>query len=103
LSSSASPLEPLASGLSPLACSTALSPLAWSLSGTATQVLSILEANTPPIDRDGTWPKTARAFSSALRRIAPNLREFGVTVEFARSSDRAHARVISIMREAQHL
>jgi hypothetical protein len=55
--------------------------------GTATDLLRILkeragEQATSPTNQKG-WPKNGRALSGALRRIAPNLRAVGVSVEFA--------------------
>lgn len=59
-------------------------------SGTATELLAAL--NTCIYDRNVTrqssWPKNARAVSSALRRLAPNLRETGIDVNFHRSGTR---------------
>lgn len=51
--------------------------------GTATELLKWLQ----PIADDATkrqrqWPKTGKALSDSLRRLAPNLRTMGVEVEF---------------------
>ena len=51
--------------------------------GTATQLLSALETRVSEQTRKlKSWPKDGRALSNALRRLAPNLRESGVSVEF---------------------
>jgi hypothetical protein len=44
-------------------------------------------------------PKNARALSAALRRLAPNLRALGVTITFARDSDKLRTRRIAIRDE----
>jgi len=66
----------------------------------ATRFLDALKQLTDPRHRrDACWPKSPRALSSALRRLAPALRTMGLDVHFVRTSDRAHARVISIRRQ----
>ena len=42
------------------------------------------------------WPKTVRAFSDELRRIAPQLRTRGISVEFGRTKT---SRFITIRAE----
>jgi hypothetical protein len=54
--------------------------------GTATELGEALAALVgEEVTRRRTWPGTPRSLSSAVRRIAPNLRELGVEVEFVRS------------------
>ena len=51
--------------------------------GTASQLLSDLDTHIKEQTRKlKSWPKDGRALSNALRRLAPNLRESGVSVEF---------------------
>lgn len=47
----------------------------------------LLEALTPA-EPPKTWPRTARALSGHLRRVAPALRRNGVNVEFTRGKER---------------
>lgn len=65
--------------------------------GTAAQLLEALEmkAGIEALGRrpEG-WPKSARALSGTLRRIAPNLRAIGVEVAFGVRVDRDNARGI---------
>ncbi|MEX0885877.1 MAG: hypothetical protein WD009_05510 [Phycisphaeraceae bacterium] len=51
-----------------------------SWSGTATELLTLVEAHHSDEAQRGRlgWPKSARALSSALRRLAPNLRAIGI-------------------------
>lgn len=54
---------------------------AWE--GTAIELLAEMNrwrGNTPP---PREWPESGRAMGSALRRLAPNLRAIGISVEFA--------------------
>jgi len=51
------------------------------------------------VRRGRDWPSGPRALSSALRRIAPNLRAPGVTVDFSRDSSAARRRIIRIRPE----
>ena len=52
--------------------------------GNASQLLNRLNERTPEPDRKigHDWPKNARQLSSQLRRIAPNLRRLGVSIDF---------------------
>ena len=50
--------------------------------------------------RDRTWPRSPRALSSVLRRLAPSLRTMGVEVEFDRVSGVNRVREITIRRGA---
>ncbi len=57
--------------------------------GTATQLLSSLEIHIGEQTRRlKSWPKDGRALSNALRRLAPNLRESGIAVEFKKERQR---------------
>src|SRR5262249_27838236 len=42
------------------------------------------------------WPKSSRALSGALRRLAPNLRVAGIEVAFDKESGRNSRRIITI-------
>jgi len=48
-----------------------------------------------------TWPKTARALSGIVKRLAPNLRQIGIEVEFTREADRQRRRLISLTRQSE--
>ena len=58
--------------------------------GTATALLSALNglARHDEVTRQKGWPKTPRVLSGHIRRIAPNLREAGIDVEFHHSGTR---------------
>jgi hypothetical protein len=60
--------------------------------GTAAQLMELITPDTPP----RTWPRSARAVSGALRRLAPALRSAGIAIEFTRSTDASHRRLITI-------
>ena len=66
--------------------------------GTATELYELLteKADEKVVHRK-TWPSGARALSAELKRLAPNLREVGIEVDFARSGKR---RVIRIAPES---
>jgi len=67
--------------------------------GTAAHVLEVLGLITPAeITRSAQWPKTPRAFSRVVRRIAPQLRLIGIDFRFDRGPD---ARLITISNVAQ--
>lgn len=67
--------------------------------GTATDLRLYLENRAPDrILRDRTWPRSPRALSSALRRLAPALRTLRVEVEFDRAAGDARVREITIRR-----
>jgi hypothetical protein len=58
-------------------------------SATASEMLPLLTRYAPKrLTRTSHWPKTPRALSSALRRIAPALRAVGTNITFDRSEDR---------------
>ena len=72
--------------------------------GTAQALLGVLDSRAG----DGTkrlksWPKTPRALSGAIRRLAPNLRRAGIDVMFERTSGTHSQRIITFLRtEAAH-
>lgn len=67
--------------------------------GTATELLeSLNQLVTDDKKKARNWPKNARGMSGALKRIAPNLRELDITVEFLRSSGRDRTRQIEIRK-----
>jgi uncharacterized protein YukE len=65
--------------------------------GTATELLDQLNERAADKLRKGrTWPKTGQALANAIRRVAPNLRQIGIEVEFARLNDRQRTRVVTL-------
>ena len=51
--------------------------------GTATELLALLNQKvSDETRRQKFWPKNGRALSGKLRRVAPNLRQIGISVEF---------------------
>ena len=65
--------------------------------GTATDLLAKLDTPAPDkVQSRRDWPKNARSLSGKLRRLAPNLREVGVSVEFAQTQGAASKRIIEI-------
>jgi hypothetical protein len=66
--------------------------------GTAGSLLRVLEGRVPTNERRGqAWLRSPRALSSALRRLATDLRRTGMRIVFDRRGH-AHARIISITR-----
>jgi hypothetical protein len=66
-------------------------------SGTATELLKQLGAAVgETAAKDRGWPKTARALSGTLRRLAPNLRALGVSVDFSRETTGQKRRLVSL-------
>jgi hypothetical protein len=65
--------------------------------GTATELLRALE---PMVDenarRSRSWPQIGRTLANTLRRLAPNLRQAGIAIEFERESSRGRKRLIAI-------
>jgi hypothetical protein len=58
----------------------------WTLS--ATEMLDQLADDVPPrVRASSRWPKSPRAFTNELRRIAPQLRTRGISVKFTRTLD----------------
>jgi putative DNA primase/helicase len=67
--------------------------------GTATELLSKLEALISPSQRDRRWPKDATRLSSHLRRLPPLLRPRGIEIDFGkRSADAARKRHLVIKK-----
>jgi hypothetical protein len=65
--------------------------------GTATALLKALtQVAEEAASKTSGWPKTERALSMALRRLAPNLRSTGVAITFDRTTDRSRTRIIGI-------
>ena len=70
--------------------------------GTAAELLGLLNQRVEDsIRRQRGWPTTARALSGALRRIAPNLRAGGISVDFLPRSGRQ--RRMAIRREPERI
>jgi hypothetical protein len=74
---------------------------AW-WSNTASELLSELErlADEKTV-KLRTWPKTARALSGIVKRLAPNMRAAGIDVEFGREPDRQRRRLITLTRQSE--
>jgi hypothetical protein len=67
---------------------------------TASDLLSLLARFAPrPIRQSAQWPKSPRALSSAIRRIAPQLRVIGIAVEFDRGATARIVRVSSLRND----
>jgi hypothetical protein len=65
--------------------------------GTSSDLLALLsESVEDRVLRLRSWPKTPKALSGELRRLAPNLRETGVSITFERTSRRRVVRVAQI-------
>lgn len=65
-------------------------------SGTASELLATLEkAVEEKIQKQHSWPRSPRAFSNVLRRLAPNLRASGIDIGFRRDG-RDRRRLITI-------
>lgn len=64
--------------------------------GTARDLLAELEARNGPerTKKLRDWPSNPQAIGKALRRIAPNLRQTGIDVQFNRSSGKGRRRLI---------
>lgn len=74
-----------------------------SFEGTATDLLEILDIHEGHLGKGNTkqrpngWPRNARSLSGQLRRIAPALRELGLTIELdQRTGDKHRRRMIRI-------
>lgn len=69
--------------------------------GTATELLKELSLKAhETVRRQRSWPKNARSLSSALRRLAANLREVGLQIEFGQRPGSDSTRYIEITRLA---
>jgi hypothetical protein len=67
--------------------------------GIASELLNELsERADEKTQRQKGWPKTARALSNTLRRLAPNLRAIGVAVEFNRIGGKNSRRTITLRK-----
>jgi hypothetical protein len=65
--------------------------------GTATKLLARLNDAVPDhVRREKGWPRTARALSGTLRRLAPNLREIGIDVAFLGQQGESRERMILV-------
>lgn len=69
--------------------------------GTATQLLGRLAQDNGEAAKKKDWPQSPQGLSNVLRRLAPNLRGMGVSVEFDRDSSKKRARKITISRLEQ--
>ncbi|MGV3723559.1 MAG: hypothetical protein ACO1SX_21900 [Actinomycetota bacterium] len=62
--------------------------------GTSAELLACLEGEAlDEVRKAKSWPKTATALSSVLRRLSPNLRAEGVAVEFGKTNGKRWIRV----------
>ena len=69
--------------------------------GTSTQLLQRLnDQATDDLKRQKQWPQDGRTLSNALRRITPNLRAVGVSVDFERQGKK-RTRTITITAKAE--
>jgi len=68
--------------------------------GTATELLEVLrmESLTATVSDTTSFPKSARELSQAMRRLAPNLLQAGITVEFHKTPGDNSRRMISIRK-----
>ena len=67
--------------------------------GTMTELLErLVELTDEQAIRAKTWPKSARALSSHVKRLAPNLRKRGYVVEHDRSTDSNRRRIVRLKR-----
>src|SRR5262249_24796576 len=51
--------------------------------------------------REKTWPKTPLSLSNALRRLAPNLRVAGISIDFVRENDKKRTSKIRLSQREQ--
>jgi hypothetical protein len=71
--------------------------------GTASDLLPELERHAPEdIARKRSWPKSARALSGILRRLAPNLRTVGISVSFLSREPGSGRRLIMLEQGVDH-
>jgi hypothetical protein len=71
--------------------------LLWT--GTAGQLLEACENEvTEAVRKSKSWPRTARAISSQLRRAATFLRKTGIQIDHTRLNDRNRTRIITVSR-----
>jgi len=70
--------------------------------GTSTQLLKALEARADDKTKSmKSWPGTARSLGAAIKRLAPNLREAGLKVEFERTGHKG-TRTITLAAHKEH-
>jgi putative DNA primase/helicase len=70
--------------------------------GTATELLGKLDARVDEkVTTSPDWPKNGRALSGALRRLAPNLRALGYTVDHYRAPNAGRRRLWRLRKPAQ--
>lgn len=66
-------------------------------SGTATQLLDLLNRNVGhSIRKEEGWPRSSRALSGQLRRVAPSLEVVGVRIRFERPAGGDRTRMINL-------
>jgi phage/plasmid primase-like uncharacterized protein len=84
-----------------MAVKTLLEKLAKPWIGTATELLTVLNAEVgDQTTRSKTWPGTAKVLSSLLRRAAPILRRIGINADFGDGKKRPRVITISFMPPA---
>ncbi len=67
--------------------------------GTSTELLAQINQNADEtVKRERAWPKSARALSGTINRIAPNLRRAGIALEHWREPDQGRRRMLSLAR-----
>jgi len=65
--------------------------------GTATKLLTILSSRVDErTSKEKSWPRDGRALSGTLRRLAPNLRTAGITLDFERQHGGGRTRIMSL-------
>lgn len=65
--------------------------------GTSSDLLTVLEERVDDRTRKArAWPNSARGLSAILRRIAPNLRELGLSIAFNRGTGRDRKRLVRL-------
>ena len=71
---------------------------AWE--GTATELWSVLlqDSLNGTVEEAGSFPRSPRELSQAIRRLAPNLRQAGIAVDFSRTAGDNSKRTISVKR-----
>ncbi len=70
--------------------------------GTASELLDAIEHVVDEKTRRlKAWPNSARALSGKVKRLAPNLRELGVDVEFSRETGGTRRRIITMDRQVR--
>lgn len=68
--------------------------------GSASELLIVLNTRSDDlIVRGRAWPRSTRGLSSALKRLAPDLRRVGIEVEWSRTAGTGSRRVISIRED----